>query len=128
MRSARCNAHEHPYAHHAHGGRARTARAAKLHEHDRAGNEREGEGDELGVRVGEHPDVGGRTDGFFAGAEEDEVGDVYAAGVELRLDELGEDDEEECGGDEGGYVDDLEAVGHFVVPLRVRAHSDARSR
>ena len=41
-----------------------------------------------------------------------------AAGVELCLRELDEDEEGDGGDSERGGVDDLEEVGHFVVPHR----------
>ncbi len=103
----------------------RTA-SAKLQEHKRARQEGKRKRNELGVRAAE--DVHHlclRVDVFSGGfgeTVEDEFGDVDAPGVQLRLDELGEGEEQDEGASEGGDVEHLVAVGHRRVaevrPLR----------
>ena len=98
--------------------RTRTS-AAELQDEERAGDEREGESDELGVLLGEHWGLVRVVMVGFVKADEDEVGDVDAAGVELTLHKVDEDVEEDGGADEGDGVDDLESVQrHLVVPHR----------
>ena len=98
--------------------RTRTS-ATELQDKERAGDEREGEGDELGVLLGEHGGLVRVAMVGFVEADEDKVGDVDAACVELALDNVDEEVEEDGGADEGDGVDDLESVQrHLVVPHR----------
>ena len=72
--------------------------------------------------------------GFLVKADEDEVGDVVAGGVQLPLDELCDGDEEKEGASEGGDEGDLVSVGHatnnmlgWSDALRVRVQIRARA-
>ena len=89
---------------------------AKLHVDERARKERKRKRDELGVLAAEdvyhlcpRVDVVCR---FLGEAVEDDVRDVDAPCVKLRLDELGEGEEQSEGANEGGNVGNLVAVGH----------------
>ena len=89
---------------------------AKLHVDERARKKSKRKRDELGVLAAEdvyhlclRVDVVCR---FLGEAVEDEVRDVNAPCVKLRLDELGEGEEQSKGANEGGNVGNLVAVGH----------------